>query len=415
MHISILHYAAPPIVGGVESTIYHHARLLFQAGYKISIYGGRGEAIDDGIPFILIPEIDSRHPSVMRIGEQLAKGEVSEEFYLLRDKLFISLSSSLKHSDILIVHNAITLHKNLALTAALKLIAEQRQPTLLAWCHDFAWQDTLYTPDLHPGFPWDLLKSAWEGVVYITVSDHRRQRLADLLDLQESNIQVIPPGVDVFQFFNLSPIAQEFIEQVQLLESEPIILLPARITRRKNIEFALQVTANLKKYYPKVALVITGPPGPHNPKNLEYLETLLKMRQSLGLITNIHFLYEFNGESEIFNAPDYLISELYRVADLVLFPSFREGFGIPVLEAGLARIPIFASDIPPVRESSAGMIKLFDPSDDPHHVADTINTELKSNRTFLFRRHVLNHFTWQSILRKRIIPLLEESGSSADD
>jgi glycosyltransferase involved in cell wall biosynthesis len=161
--------------------------------------------------------------------------------------------------------------------------------------------------------------------------------------------------------------------------------------------------------------VITGPPGPHNPKNLEYLETLLKMRQSLGLKTNIHFLYEFNGESEIFNAPDYLISELYRVADLVLFPSFREGFGIPVLEAGLARIPIFASDIPPVRESSAGMIKLFDPSDDPHHVADTINTELKSNRTFLFRRHVLNHFTWQSILRKRIIPLLEESGSSADD
>jgi len=28
--VAILHYAAPPIVGSVESTIYHHARVLAQ-------------------------------------------------------------------------------------------------------------------------------------------------------------------------------------------------------------------------------------------------------------------------------------------------------------------------------------------------------------------------------------------------
>lgn len=402
-------------MGGVESTIYHHARLLLQAGYDVSIYGGRGAAIDNAIPFIHLPEIDSRHPRVMSTGDQLAQGEISEDFYRLRDDLNDLLSASLKDTDVLIVHNAVTLHKNLALTAALKLIAQSKQPRMVAWCHDFAWQDSLYTPDLHPGYPWDLLKTAWPGVDYVAVSDHRRQRLAELLELQDASIRVIPPGVDIAQFLGLSSLSQDYIDRVQLFENEPIILLPARITRRKNIEFAIQVAASLREDYPQVALVITGPPGPHNPKNIEYLESLLEIRTNLKLDANIHFIYELNGEDEIFNAPDYFISELYRIADLVLFPSLREGFGIPVLEAGLARTPIFASDIPPVRESSAGMINLFDPSDDPKNVAEMIVNYLKSSRSFLLRRHVLNHYTWQSIVENKIIPLLEDTVPSADD
>jgi hypothetical protein len=33
MRVAILHYAGPPIVGGVEITIQHHARLLAEAGH----------------------------------------------------------------------------------------------------------------------------------------------------------------------------------------------------------------------------------------------------------------------------------------------------------------------------------------------------------------------------------------------
>jgi len=415
VHISILHYAAPPIIGGVESTIYHHARLLFQAGYQISVIGGRGESINDGIPFILIPELDSRHPRVIEIGKQLAAGETSDEFFQLRDEIYSSLLNSFKKTDLVIVHNAVTLHKNFPLTAALKMISERSEPRMVAWCHDFAWQDALYTPDLHDGYPWDLLKTLWPGVEYVAVSDHRRQRLAKLLDIEATNIQVIPPGVDISEFLGISPTGQDFIYKTQLLGSEPVILLPARITRRKNIEFAFQITALLKKNYPHVALIVTGPPGPHNPKNIEYLNSLLDLRKSLQIQPNIHFVYQIYGGDEVFNAPDYLISELYRLSDLVLFPSLREGFGIPVLEAGLARIPIFASDIPPVRDSSAGMINLFDPQDEPIKVADMIETYIENSRTYQFRRHILKNYTWQSIVKNKITPLLEEKGVESHD
>ena len=394
-------------MGGVESTIYHHARLLSEAGHEVSIIAGRGSAFSDEIPFRLIPEIDSRHQKVERINHQLAQGKISEDFTNLRDSLVESLINSMLDSDALIVHNAVTLHKNLALTAALKIIAERGQPRMLAWCHDFAWQDSLYTPDLHPGYPWDLLRTPWEGITYVTVSEHRQRRLQGLLGLQPEEIHVIPPGVDTIELLDLSPLAVKLVDKFQLSDAEPIILLPARITRRKNIEFAIQVIAHLKQSFPLVALIITGPPGPHNPKNIEYLEMLLEMRTSLQLDPNVHFVYQLNGEDAVFNAPDDLISELYRISDMVLFPSFREGFGIPVLEAGLVRVPIFASDIGPIRESSAGMINLFKPTDDAGQVAEKIQDYLDANLAYQFRRRVINNYTWQAILRNKILPLLE--------
>ncbi len=408
MHVSILHYAAPPIVGGVESTIYHHARLLKRAEFTVSIIAGRGEPFNEEIPFHLIPEIDSRHDQVIDVGRDLANGVVTAEFYRLRDNIFRALESPLASTDILIVHNVVTLHKNLALTAAVKLISERDKPGILAWCHDFAWQDKLYTPDLHPGYPWDLLSTPWPGVRYIAVSEHRQQRLAELLSISASEIDVIPPGVDLFQFLNLSPFSQQITDKLELLDANPLILLPARITRRKNIEFAIQVIASLKHAYPEISLVITGPPGPHNPKNIAYLDSLRNLREDLGLIGNVQFLYELHGEDQILIVPDQTIAELFRIADIIIFPSHREGFGIPVLEAGLAKTPIFASDIPAVRESSNGMIKMFDPSGSPEMVAEDIISFLQTDRAYQLRRRVIDNFTWQSIIKKKILPILEE-------
>jgi glycosyltransferase involved in cell wall biosynthesis len=408
MHISILHYAAPPIVGGVESTIYHHAHLLNSAGYTVSIIAGRGEAFLDGISYHQIPEIYSRHPDILNVGKELAQGIITEDFYQKRDHLVDTLTAILGDTDILIAHNVPTLHKNMPLTAALKLISEYEKPGVIAWCHDFAWQDMLYIPDLHPGYPWNLLKIPWANVRYVTVSQHRLHKLAELLSISEQSIDVIPPGVDIYQFLDISPSGQDIMHQLQLSDANPMILLPARITRRKNIEFAIRVIESLKERYPKIALLITGPPGPHNPKNITYLDMLRGLREELELTSNIHFLYDIKGEQEIFILSEGMVAELFRLVDVVLFPSHREGFGIPVLEAGLSRVPIFASDIPPVYESSNGYIDMFNPSGEPREAANQISAFLETDRAYKLRRHVLENFTWQSILRKKIIPLLNE-------
>lgn len=407
--IGILHFAGPPVVGGVESTIFHHARLLVEGGYQVAVIAGHGEVFHPQVAFHHIPEINSRHPQVLKVGKSLAEGQVTTEFEVLRHRLVERLKPILAETETCIVHNAITLHKNLALTVALRALSDQGVTRLVAWCHDFAWQDDLYASDLHPGYPWDLLRSPWPDVRYVVVSAHRRERLANLLDLPVGELKVVTPGVDVEKFLKLEPLAQRLVEALDLLEADPLMLLPARVTRRKNIQFAIRVTAELQAHKPEATLVITGPPGPHNPKNIAYLQSLKELRAQLGVRDRVHFLYEQGQGNQPLHVPDAVMADLYRLADLLLFPSRREGFGIPVLEAGLARLPVFAADIGPIRESAGDLAQLFDPDGDPHAVSDAICHFLAQDQAYLLKRRVLENFTWRAIVSKQLIPIIEHS------
>ena len=404
--VAILHYAAPPVVGGVESTIYHHARLLVKYGWGVDVLAGRGGSFHPKVTFHQIPEIDSRHPDVLSVGDELASGYVSPAFQGLTGRLYDRIAAILGGCNVAIVHNAMTLHKNLAFTAALSRISGEGLIPLIAWSHDFAWQDDLYTPDLHPGYPWDLLRTAWTGVAYVAVSAHRRERLASLLDLPEGNIRVITPGVDPYEFLDLDPISVTLVERLNLLKANPLVLLPARITRRKNIQFAIRATAALKAQMPGVKLVITGPPGPHNPKNAVYLDSLKDLCIELGVQEDVHFLYEQGEGDQPLHLPDKTIAAFFRLADALIFPSQSEGFGIPVLEAGLARLPVFAADIPPFRESAGELAYFFDPQGDPAVVAGAMVDRLTASQAYRLRRKVIDTFTWQAILEKDMLPLM---------
>lgn len=406
--IAVLHYAAPPVVGGVESTIYHHARLLAEAGCRVRVIAGRGEPFHPDVALETIPEMDSRHPEVLGAGRLLAKGEVGPRFTVLRDRLVERLHPLLSDVDVCIVHNAATLHKNIPLTAALNQLANEPVTRFLSWSHDLAWKDPLYVKDLHSGYPWDLLRTPWRGVRYVAVSAHRQKTMAALLGLPESEIRVIHPGVEIEQFWKLDPLTRQLCERLRLRSADPLVLLPSRITRRKNIEFAVRVTAELRRHKPHVALVVTGPPGPHNPANARYLQELRHLRESLDVSDKVYFLHEQEEGGEPLHLSDAVVTDFYQLADLLLFPSFREGFGIPVLEAGLARLPIFAADIPPVRESAGDLAHRFDPRGDPAQVADAIARVLEDDRRYLLRRRVLERFTWRAVVMRDILPLLQE-------
>jgi len=413
MRVAILHYAAPPVVGGVEITIQHHARLLAEAGHPVSVIAGQGEPFHPQVAFHLIPEAGSRHPQVLDVGEALARGEIPDAFAALRDRLTGQLRPLLAESDVCVVHNALTLHKNLCLTAALRRLADEGAARLVAWCHDLAWQDDLYTADLHPGYPWDLLRTPWPGVCYVVVSAHRRARLARLLELPESAIRVVHPGVDAAGFLKLEPATRQLVERLDLFAADPLLLLPARITRRKNIEFAVRVTAALLAHRQRATLLITGPPGPHNPANVAYLDALHRLRAEMNVVERVHFLYAHGADGAPLHVSDEMMADFYHLADVLLFPSRREGFGIPVLEAGLARLPIFAAHIPSVHETAGGLAYLFDPDGDPVEVAAAIHTHLEASPLHQLRRRVLERYTWQALVEQEVLPLLREVSEDA--
>ena len=171
MRIGLLHYSGPPTIGGVEQTMYYHAKILVDLGHEPTFIVGEGNASTTWSQVVLIPRLFSRHPDVLAAKQELDTGVVGDAYQRLRHILMEELSDKLDRFQVLIVHNALTLHKNLALTDVLWTLHQERSlPPMIGWHHDFAWERADYSQELHQGFPWELLKKPWPGVVNVAVS-----------------------------------------------------------------------------------------------------------------------------------------------------------------------------------------------------------------------------------------------------
>lgn len=408
MKVGLLHYLGPPTVGGVEETLRRHAVGLVELGHEPVLVVGQGEPFHHAVPVMAIPEMSSRNPRVLEVQASLQAGTLGDAFEALRADLALRIRTALASLDVLAVHNVLTLHKNLALTAALWDLREASAlPALVGWHHDLAWTRAQDRSQLHPGFPWELLRRAWPGVLHVTVSHGRRSRLAELYGVEPEAIRVVPPGVDPEAVLS-TPQARLLARQLRLFEADGVLLLPARLTRRKNIELALRVLAALRDRSGKdYRLIVTGPPGPHNPANLAYWDELRRLRVSLGLESSAHFLYELVEGGRVVAAP--VIVDLYRAADALLFPSRDEGFGIPVLEAGLARLPVFCADLAPLRESGGEQASYFSPNAPAEEVAALIERRLAEDPAHVLRRRVMREHRWDVRIRDQVIPILEQA------
>lgn len=403
MNIALLHYSVPPIVGGVESVIAHHARLMSADGHSVRLVAARGEALNAQIPLVKIPLADSRHERVIAMKEKLDRGAVTGEFEALRSELMNQLQDALYGTDVLIAHNVCSLNKNLALTAALhQLHLDQNLPRLILWHHDLAWTTPRYLPELHDGYPWDLLRTDWGSLTHVVVSDLRRDELAGLMKLDPASIRVIPNGVDIERFYKLEALTRSLLEKTNLLDAAPILLLPVRVTPRKNIELALHTLAELRRQFPDAALVVTGPLGPHNAGNIRYFEMLKGMRSQLGLEGSAYFLAELHDGF----LPDEVIADFYRVADALFFPSREEGFGIPLIEAAFSHLPAFCADIPPLRKLGLEDAAFFSPDEEPARVAGMLADYFQTSLPARFAMRARASFRWEAIYRQHIAPIL---------
>jgi mannosylglucosylglycerate synthase len=407
---AMLHYTAPPTIGGVESVIQAHAGAFLRAGYPVAVVAGQGEgeALPPGARLIRIPEIDSRHPRVVEMSGQLKKGRVPDDFEAFSQGLARILKDSLGAFDNLIAHNVLSKDFNLPLTAALfDLLQAGDLPHLIAWGHDFSWSSTSSRVRMHDGYPWDLLRTYHPEVTYVVVSERRRQELAGLLGCPQDRIRVVYNGVDARSLLSLSEQGWDLAERLELLAADLVLLMPVRVTAAKNVELALRVVAALKAHLPCVRLVLTGPPDPHDPGSRAYFRSLQEMRRKLGVEAEMRFVFEMGGDAgQGLIVGTEVVADLYRASDLMFMPSLREGFGMPVLEAAMAGLPVVCTAVPAAVEIGREEAIFFDPADDPAGIAARILAWAESSPVHRLRRRVRQTLTWETIFKRQIQPLL---------
>jgi mannosylglucosylglycerate synthase len=413
---AILHYTAPPVIGGVEGVIQAHADEFDRLGYPLTVIAGRGDAkaFPHNVDFLELPEIDSRHPHIQEMSNALRVGKVPGDFDRWVDRFVTTLSPLFAQFDHLIVHNIFTKQYNLPLTAALfKLLDQGQMPNTIAWVHDIAWtSQNSSRRQMYPGYPWEILKTYRPDITYVTVSHLRQQELAGLFGCDSGLIEVIYNGVDTGTILNLTPEGQTLVDRLNLAASDLIILMPVRVTRLKNIEYAIHVTAELKKHFQNPRLILTGPPDPHNEDSTQYFHQLQKLRSEMKVEDEMRFVYESGPKKdEGYEVNLDIIGDLYRISDLLFMPSHSEGFGMPVLEAGLAGLPVFASHIPAADEIGGNDIQWIDLDSSPAETAAQVAEYIKSSPNARFRQRIRRAYTWETIFTQKIMPLLRAQES----
>lgn len=391
------------MVGGVERVLGRHARLLAADGHAVRVVVARGEAPGPTVELSREPLVDSVHPDVQRVQAELDLGLVTDRFDALRDQLVEALRPRLADRDLVICHNVASLSKNLALTAALHTLAvEPGAPRLVLWHHDLAWLLPRYRPTLHDGHPWDLLRQPWPGAVQVAISRTRADELASLLGLPRASVHVVPNGVDLATTLRLDAGTLALAAATGFLDADPLLLMPARILPRKRIEVGIEVVAALRAQGRPAGLLVTGPADPHERAPGGYLAML----RELAALRSAEASVWFAGAELEDGLSDAVVGDLYALADLLFLPSSDEGFGIPVLEAALHRLPIACTDLAVLREVAGDAALYLGPDETADSIAERVGARLDADPVAVLARRVRHEAPWDAVYRDTIAPLL---------
>jgi glycosyltransferase involved in cell wall biosynthesis len=182
------------------------------------------------------------------------------------------------------------------------------------------------------------MRTSCKNVTYVATSDLRASEIKAQLK-PAVTAQVIPNMVDPMRLFGLTPEMRTALVALEIPWRDFVFLLPARVMVRKNIDFAIEVVRKLHAQGRNPLLLITGARVADSPAS-EHYGTFL--RQSLPKELQGHVIFL----SDYFLIQDDTLRDLYLLSDCLLFPSRQEGFGLPVLEAAMHRMPVWCRDIP---------------------------------------------------------------------
>jgi mannosylglucosylglycerate synthase len=127
---------------------------------------------------------------------------------------------------------------------------------------------------LHDGHPWDLLRTHWEGVTQVVISELRRQELAELMRIPSGTIRVVPNGVDINAFFKFEPKPSSH-RKVELIGGRPFVPAARPFDAAQKYRAGPAYSGRVENEYPQAMLLVTGPEGPHNPNNKAYKQKLI--------------------------------------------------------------------------------------------------------------------------------------------
>ena len=201
-------------------------------------------------------------------------------------------------------------------------------------------------------------RSVKKAALLMTVSEFSQREIARLYGVEPLSVTITGNGVNLARFHPTSAEGSDDwngADLVRALGAEPgrYLISVGRLEPRKNHLNLVRAYALMAE--PRPPLLIVGQ------RDFEHDEAFAEV-EKLGLGKEITFLER---------VADAELPALVRHARVFVYPSYAEGFGMPVLEAMASGVPVVASSTTALAEVAAGAALTADP-DDPQAIAGAI-------------------------------------------
>jgi len=251
--------------------------------------------------------------------------------------------------------------------------------------HDLGWQahpelyDTRVRLMYQALFPW----AARRADRFIAVSRYTADDLVRRAGGKPAKIDVVYHGLD--PLFAAPP------ARVPSGSEPPYVLAVGGVSPRKNTRRLIEAFARWRErggHRAAFRLLITG-----TSLDREYAAAGTALPDNVALLGYV---------------PKADLPGLYAGASAFLYPGIYEGFGLPILEAALHRLPVFCSAIEPLTSLLTQGVTFFPLDAEPTQIALTIAARLGTTEAWQARHQIRRRYAWPAVYANYLAPLLAE-------
>lgn len=224
----------------------------------------------------------------------------------------------------------------------------------------------------------------YEATEVIVNSNYMKNEIQRLFGLPFDKINVIPNGINLSNFTGIER-DYDFRRQYAM-DNEKIILYVGRLVYEKGVQHLIAAMPKILSNYHDAKLIIAGRGG--------MMDELRAEANNLGLNDKIYFTGYLNSKQ---------VQKMYKCADVAVFPSTYEPFGIVALEAMLAGVPTVVSDVGGLDEIvTHGVDGMKSYAGNANSIADSVTAllydhQLAANVSKKAKQKVKEQFNWEKI------------------
>lgn len=335
------------------------------------------------------------------------------------NKAYEAIKTNAADIDYMIEHDILLQGWFLPYAMALHKLGETTQIKWLHWIHsNVSGQRNLEMP--HKA---RFTLPANSKLVYL--NNYYLIRVAETYGIWPKDVRIVYNAMDPRLFLDLHPLVETMIDKYDLLAADLFQVYPVSTTRMiagKQLKVLIEIFAKLKAQGKKIRLVVANAHA-NDKREKQVIAETLSFASQLGLNqTELIFTSLEDVPTYELGVPKKIVSQLFQLANLFIFPSVSENCSLILLEAMLSKnLLVLNESVPSMREfgkdnaiyfkfgGNEETVNYADRDKWLNDVALIIISEFQNNKALKAANDIKQHYNYDWIFKHQIEPLFYES------